>query len=111
MVYSGHTLQWLQKSDDTRVAALLNCTHHMVDGPFLPNLYSETAAWRGSTNQRLLCLTDRYTPEALESAFARQGKGFSIQIDGARVAVSGLQTPAGAIAVTRALGLPVLEGS
>lgn len=111
MVYSGHTIQWLKLSNESGVAALLNQTDVLVDGPYLPRLYSETAAWRGSTNQRLLCLTERYTPAALDTAFAKQGKGFSIQIEGNRVAVSGLQTPTGTAAITRVLGLPVLDDS
>jgi anaerobic ribonucleoside-triphosphate reductase activating protein len=109
MVYSGHVYESLQRNPDPGVAALLVQTDLLVDGPFLPAFYSDSVPWRGSTNQRLLCLTDRYSPETLAAAAEAQGKGFSLRLGGGRVAASGLQTPAGTAAVSRALGLPVID--
>jgi len=86
MLYSGH-------GRDELSAELLANVDILVDGPFVPAAYDPTLPWRGSANQSLLLLTDRYRPEDLADAWQRQGKGFSIRSgrDG-RWAVSGLQT-------------------
>jgi anaerobic ribonucleoside-triphosphate reductase activating protein len=91
MVYSGHTHEHLLRSGNSGVAALLAETDILADGPFLPQLYSDRLAWRGSTNQRLICLTPRYTEAQLDAAFAAQGKGFSLEVRGGRISISGLQ--------------------
>lgn len=108
VVYSGHTHEWLRRAHDPGIDALLDQTDVLIDGPFLPHLYNDRLAWRGSTNQRLLCLTDRYNSADLEAAYARQGKGFSFQLRVDGVSFSGLQTPAGVEAVVRVLNLPVI---
>jgi anaerobic ribonucleoside-triphosphate reductase activating protein len=99
MVYTGHTLEGLREScrGDNRIAELLDLTDLLVDGPFEKENYSETLAWRGSTNQRLLRLTDRYSESDLFEAFARQRKAYSIAVDArGRLSVSGLQERTGA---------------
>ncbi len=105
MVYSGHTHERLIGMRDPGVDALLRETDILADGPYVPRLYDERLAWRGSSNQRLLCLSARYTPAELDAAYARQGKGFSIQIGGGQIVASGFQTIEGAAAVAGALGL------
>ena len=87
MVYSGHTLATWRRLGGA-VAQLLAASDVLVDGPYLPHLADERLAWRGSANQRLLCLSGRYRPEELEEAFARQGKGFSVQVLPGRVSIS-----------------------
>ncbi|HEY1187767.1 MAG TPA: 4Fe-4S single cluster domain-containing protein [Gemmata sp.] len=109
MVYSGRVHEGLRADPDPGIAALLAQTDLLVDGPFLPAFYSESVPWRGSTNQRLLCLTERYSPERLAGAAAEQGKGFSLRVGGGHLSASGLQTPTGTAAVARAFGLPVLD--
>ncbi|MBF2052017.1 MAG: radical SAM protein [Candidatus Sericytochromatia bacterium] len=93
MVYSGHTHDWLLQQADPGIAALLAVTDLLVDGPFLPEAYAENLAWRGSSNQRLLCLSPRYTPAALAEAHARQGKAFSIRLGPSSYAIAGFQRP------------------
>jgi anaerobic ribonucleoside-triphosphate reductase activating protein len=107
MVYSGHVYEALRRAPDPGIAALLAETDVLVDGPFLPEFYDEALPWRGSTNQRLLCLTGRHSPDGLAAAASRQGKGFSLHAGGGVVSVSGLQTPSGAAAVARKFGLSV----
>ena len=91
MLYSGYTLEALRRRGPT-VGRLIDATDLLVDGPFLPERYREDLAWRGSENQRVHCLTTRYSAEALDAAFFEQGKGFSLDFraDGT-VAASGLQ--------------------
>lgn len=96
MVYSGHTLEYLRCQADVGIQRLLEVSDILVDGPYLPHRADERLAWRGSANQRLLCLTSRYRPEQLEQAFTEQGKGFSILVLGGRISVSGLQSWDGA---------------
>ncbi len=105
MVYTGHTLEALRRRRELDVDALLEVTDLLVDGPFLPHLYGEDLAWRGSSNQRLLCLSRRYTRRSLEVAYARQGKGFSILVGDGRVVASGFQSLDGVAAFSLALGL------
>lgn len=114
MVYSGYTLERLRRSDQPGIDALLDSTDLLVDGPFVPALYDERAAWRGSSNQRLHALSERYDERALAEAFRWQGKGYSIQVrpDGS-VSVSGLQSrPAAAVVegIVHRLGAGVTDG-
>ena len=100
MLYSGHRHEALQVDDRPGVRALLEVVDLLVDGPFLEAKYDEELAWRGSSNQRLLPLSGRYEPDSLESAFARQGKGWSLSVSAAGlVSVSGLQERSGAARV------------
>lgn len=86
MLYSGHRRGRL-------AADLLADVDILVDGPFLPAAYDATLPWRGSANQSLILVSDRYRPADLAAAWDRQGKGFSVRTgrDG-RLSVSGLQS-------------------
>ncbi|MGC3970375.1 MAG: 4Fe-4S single cluster domain-containing protein [Pirellulales bacterium] len=99
MVYSGHTYEHLRHSPQPEIHSLLAVTDILVDGPYLPALYSDTLAWRGSTNQRLICLTPRYSPELLEAAFAKQGKAFSLEIGPGTLRARGMQSRPAAAAI------------
>lgn len=68
--YSGYTLEELRTKNDPWVNRLLANTDILIDGPFVE---SEAAAlpWRGSRNQRVHFLTDRY--RHLEPEVARPG--------------------------------------
>ena len=96
MLYSGYTLEALRRRGPS-VARLLSASDLLVDGPFLQARYEEGLAWRGSSNQQLHCLTERYDGASLKAAFRAQGKGFSLDLraDGS-MALSGLQLRVGA---------------
>jgi anaerobic ribonucleoside-triphosphate reductase activating protein len=95
MVYSGHRLEELEGSTDPGVAALLALCDLLVDGPFVDALYDPGLVWRGSRNQRLLRLTDRYTEADLATAMARQARALWVsQAPAGSVVVSGAQSPA-----------------
>lgn len=100
MVYSGYTLESLKRKYGKQAEALLAQTDLLKDGPFREDRYRSDLEWRGSDNQRLHCLTDRYSPESLSAAFQKQGKGFSILVaaDGT-ISASGLQNREAAAAV------------
>lgn len=90
MVYTGKVYEDLKQ--EPHAPDWLAHTDILVDGPYREEEYDDFLAWRGSRNQRLLCLSDRYTNEQLGEAFAQQGKGFSIQVntDGT-MSMSGIQ--------------------
>lgn len=93
MVYTGHVFEELAGSAASGVDALLAATDVLVDGPFLDRLNDETLIWRGSANQRLLTLTDRYTRYDLEAAMARQRRAMYVSAaPHAAVVVAGPQT-------------------
>ena len=102
MVYSGNTYEALQQQPNAQ--GWLQHTDILVDGPYLEEEYDDYLAWRGSKNQRLLCLSDRYTQDMLDTAFKKQGKGFSIQIsaDG-HVSASGIQNRDAAFAMEKVI--------
>ena len=60
MVFSGFVLEDLRELPDPNVAALLNTTDILVDGPYLRDQPDTQRRWIGSTNQRIHFLTDRY---------------------------------------------------
>ncbi len=56
MIYSGYTLEQLRRKskEDTDVAALLDQTDILVDGPFILAERDLTLNFRGSRNQRII---------------------------------------------------------
>ena len=102
MLYTGHTLESLRRSSVPGVARLLELCDVLVDGPFLEEQYEPSLVWRGSLNQRILLLSDRYTDEEIERALAQQRRAASISI-GVRgeISVSGAQNPQGAQVLRR----------
>jgi anaerobic ribonucleoside-triphosphate reductase activating protein len=97
MLYTGATLEELRARRSSAIDGLLAAADLLVDGPFLPREFDRTLIWRGSRNQRILRLSDRYGTDDIEIALAEQGRGFSILLspDGG-ISVSGLQTRRGA---------------
>lgn len=59
MVYSGFTLEKLQRDGDDDQRRLLSQIDILVDGPYLPERHTDLR-WRGSSNQRVLFLSERY---------------------------------------------------
>ena len=57
--YTGYTVEELRLGGPAGAADLLESVDLLIDGPFLQE-HSAPLRWRGSDNQRLLCLTPRY---------------------------------------------------
>ena len=95
MLYSGHPLSWFFRPENAAARALLAWTDIVVDGPFLPHLADPGLHWRSSTNQRILCLTDRYSEAELAAEQSRAGVTLTIRGHGPTI-VSGLQSRAAA---------------
>lgn len=57
--YTGYTLEGLEAQGDPWVARLLRLTDILIDGPYV-QAQAANLRWRGSRNQRVLLLTERY---------------------------------------------------
>lgn len=57
--YTGYTLDELRDSGNPHVAQLLAGVDVLIDGPYMPE-QAGYALWRGSRNQKVHFLTDRY---------------------------------------------------
>ena len=62
MAFTGHRLEALRRHGTPAQKALLDRIDLLVDGPYVAR-WHRPLRWRASTNQRLLLLTDRYSPE------------------------------------------------
>ncbi|MCC7422329.1 MAG: radical SAM protein [Planctomycetaceae bacterium] len=59
MIYSGFTYEKLLRDGDDDQRRLLSQIDILVDGPYLPERHTDLR-WRGSSNQRVLFLSERY---------------------------------------------------
>ena len=60
MVFTGYSLEELQRLPDPSAADFLTEIDILVDGPYLRERPDTARRWIGSTNQRIHFLTDRY---------------------------------------------------
>jgi anaerobic ribonucleoside-triphosphate reductase activating protein len=102
MLYSGHPLAWFERPENAAARALLDQVDILVDGPFLPRFAAPGLHWRGSTNQRILRLTDRYGEAELLAEQAQTGLTLTLRAGGTAT-FSGLQDR-GAAAAVEAIG-------
>ena len=65
-VYTGYEIEFLRKSNDKNVHDLLNAIDILSAGPFDYKLRDETLLWRGSSNQSLHFLSNRYNAFQIE---------------------------------------------
>jgi anaerobic ribonucleoside-triphosphate reductase activating protein len=91
MTYSGHTLQKLQRKADPAINDLLRHTDILVDGPFVKHLANPLLRWRGSSNQRILFLSGRYSSAEVEAMPVVKGVDITLTTDG-RLLLSGGQS-------------------
>ena len=98
MLYSGHPLAWFRRRENAAALALLDHVDILVDGPFLPRLAMPGLRWRGSSNQRILRLSERYTEAGLAAEQEGVGVTLTLRASGPPT-LSGLQSRAAAAAV------------
>jgi hypothetical protein len=93
MAYSGFTREQLAAREDA--ARLLFLCDVLVDGPFREERHDPGLSWRGSSNQRILRLTARYSEDDLAQAMAAQGRASAVSGSPAgQTAISGFQEQA-----------------
>jgi anaerobic ribonucleoside-triphosphate reductase activating protein len=66
VVFTGRTLKNLQA--DPTCQEILNYTDLLIDGPFILDQHAHHLLWRGSKNQSLHLLSDRWTLEEIEQS-------------------------------------------
>ena len=59
-IFTGFDFETLNESNDTAVKRLLSMTDMLSAGPYVSSLKEEQLLWRGSTNQELIYLTNKY---------------------------------------------------
>jgi anaerobic ribonucleoside-triphosphate reductase activating protein len=62
MTFTGHLVEDLRRSAEPGVAALLEATDLLVDGPYDARKPERERRWVGSSNQRFHFLTSRHVP-------------------------------------------------
>jgi anaerobic ribonucleoside-triphosphate reductase activating protein len=68
MVFTGWEYESICQSSDRWVRDLLGQIDILVDGPFIKCLSDKNLLWRGSSNQQIRFLTDRYSPDVLQNS-------------------------------------------
>jgi anaerobic ribonucleoside-triphosphate reductase activating protein len=79
MAYSGFRYEALRRGDPDR-RALLRRLDLLVDGPYVASQHG-SLRWRGSANQRIVALTDRY-PDLAAQPDTSAGIELSVEADG-----------------------------
>lgn len=78
VAFSGHTIERLRAEGTPSQHALLDRIDLLIDGPYVQSRHTDLR-WRGSDNQRLHLLSNRY--EALRSTFDERGTALEFEHD------------------------------
>ncbi len=90
ILYTGYTMEELKAMNDQNVEALLATLDLLIDGPYIEAL-DDNGGWRGSSNQRAFCLTERYR-DAVKKEFGVKGtRRQQIHIDPMGLLIVGLR--------------------
>ena len=93
MAFTGFTLEELRARRDAHIDDLLGHTDILVDGRYERTLPETQRRWIGSANQRILFLTDRYSPD---DPCWRRPNTVEIRFSGGELTVNGFPS-AGAL--------------
>lgn len=91
--YTGYTLERLLETGTEPQRALLERLDLLIDGPYVEAERADLL-WRGSANQRLILLSDRY--RGLEPQWREADRSAGLQIiarPGGRVTIAGVPPP------------------
>ncbi len=81
MTYTGYIYEKLLSGQAPKGAKeLLGATDLLVDGPYIEHLKEPGLVWRGSSNQRLIHLTDKLKPKTDISIKEKQNLGFEVVV-------------------------------
>lgn len=62
LLFTGYLYEDVLSMEDPNIHKLLRNTDILVDGEFVESLYDQNRDWVGSSNQRVIFLTERYKP-------------------------------------------------
>lgn len=90
IVYSGFTLDELKNksAENNDIKNLLSMTDILIDGRYIKNL-DDGIAYRGSSNQNIICLSDRYK-EIAESYYGNFARKTEIRVDKDKLVLVGV---------------------
>ena len=66
-IFSGHEYQTLLQSEEKSVRELIQHSDMLSTGPYIAKLRDQALLWRGSSNQELHYITQRYHPSMEET--------------------------------------------
>lgn len=79
--FTGYTLEELKNKNDESINEFLNCIDLLIDGGFEEDKFDLSRPWVGSSNQRYIFLTDRYSmadvdicKNKIEARISKDGK-------------------------------------
>jgi anaerobic ribonucleoside-triphosphate reductase activating protein len=87
MIFSGYTLEELEKQGEAAQALLESCDL-LVDGRYEEALADDSRRWIGSSNQTVHFLSERYQPEMLDPEL-RQKNQLEIRLKDGQLIVNG----------------------
>lgn len=87
IVFTGYTFEQLQQTEDEAVLACLSQIDLLIDGAYIEELREFERPWVGSSNQRYLFLTDRYSENDIQKE--RNRMEIRISKDG-KITVNGM---------------------
>lgn len=89
-VYTGYTYEELLHSNDDDIKEFLDCIDLLIDGEYVEQL-NDDQALRGSSNQKIIPLSDRYSSELIESSYGKNAvRRASIKIDKSALSITGV---------------------
>lgn len=89
-VYTGNSYEELLNSADSDIKEFLECIDLLIDGEYIEEL-NDDGALRGSSNQRVIPLTNRYGEVLLESAYGKNAvRRAVINIDKGVMSITGV---------------------
>jgi anaerobic ribonucleoside-triphosphate reductase activating protein len=86
MIFTGYTYESLYKQGNPCVVGILRHTDILVDGRYMEKLRCDDA-WRGSSNQVIHFLTNRY---GVQDYLEAQGKGVEIHLQDKEMFIAGI---------------------
>lgn len=92
LVYTGYTLTQLKQRSkkDENIAVLLTQIDCLIDGQYVAELNSDNLPLRGSRNQKIHFLTDRY--RGCSEIFAQGGRKIEIHVQATDTSLVGVPT-------------------
>ena len=94
IVYTGFLLEELRKNQDAGVQELLNLTDLVIEGRYQKEL-DDGMPYRGSSNQKILLLSDRYREVYQDYYFTKKTRDIEIQLKESQVFLVGVPSKRG----------------
>jgi anaerobic ribonucleoside-triphosphate reductase activating protein len=94
IIYTGNQYEKLVDSCDLNILRLLGMTDILIDGPYIKSL-DDGKAYRGSSNQRILQLTDRYNDIYEKYYFNNERRNIEINVGHKNVYLVGVPSEKG----------------